>query len=192
MNKIRLFILLLILFLTVNAGATQYYVDNTCTYNGDGTTTDCAASAGATGAFHSLDDADGKAGGYAAGDIISLKKGQTYYETFTVPSSGSAGNPITINSYGTGNKPIITGEFKDPSWSTYDDGRAVTDVRGGTDKWRYDIPRRTVDLDELHYNSPAIYGGTDLSLTGGDRLGVPLRDSAHPTIGSREKYQKIF
>lgn len=196
MNKIKLFtFLLILLFLSANASATQYYVNNTCTFNGTGLTTDCAASDGADGAFHSLDDADGKAGGYAAGDIISLKRGQTYYETFTVPSSGSAGNPITINSYGTGNKPIITGEFKDPSWSTYDDGRAGTNVFvaniGAVDPvyvWRttasgdtFKMQENTTSADvledlEWYYSNPNIYVRDDSGTSAPtDAIRAPVR-----------------
>lgn len=43
------------------------------------------------------------------GDIVLLKRGDTWREQLTVPSSGSAGNVITFGAYGTGAAPIITG-----------------------------------------------------------------------------------
>ena len=69
-------------------------------------------------------------------------------------------------------------------------GGAVTDVRATTDKWRFDIPRNLTDV--LHYTSPAIYKGADLSITGGDRDGVPIRSTTTPTMGNKEVYPKIF
>ncbi|GAI10084.1 unnamed protein product, partial [marine sediment metagenome] len=46
---------------------------------------------------------------FSPGDSILFKKGETWRETLTVPSSGSADNVITFGAYGTGAKPIISG-----------------------------------------------------------------------------------
>jgi len=46
---------------------------------------------------------------FSAGDNIYFKRGETWRETLTVPSSGSDGNPITFGAYGSGDSPIITG-----------------------------------------------------------------------------------
>jgi hypothetical protein len=70
-------------------------------------------------------------------------------------------------------------------------GRTATDVRAGANLYRMDIPRNTY-YEDLNIDSPTIYGGADLSITGGDRAGIPLRNSAAPTIGSKEKYPKVF
>ncbi len=43
------------------------------------------------------------------GDQILFNKGCTWREQLIVPSSGSAGNPITFGSYGTGTNPVISG-----------------------------------------------------------------------------------
>jgi len=50
------------------------------------------------------------AGTLSAGDSMLLKKGETWREQLTVPSSGSAGSPITFGAYGGGDDPIIDGE----------------------------------------------------------------------------------
>jgi len=55
-------------------------------------------------------------GSFSAGDSILLEKGGTYGH-FTVPSSGSSGNPITIGSYGTGADPICKGSITASGWS---------------------------------------------------------------------------
>jgi parallel beta-helix repeat protein len=47
---------------------------------------------------------------FSAGDSILFRKGQTWAEQLTTPSSGSAGLPITFGAYGNGNDPIIDGE----------------------------------------------------------------------------------
>jgi len=46
---------------------------------------------------------------FSAGDSILFKRGETWREQLTVPSSGSAGLPITFGAYGTGVNPIISG-----------------------------------------------------------------------------------
>lgn len=51
-----------------------------------------------------------------AGDVISLKRGSVFKENLIVTKSGSLGSPITINSYGTGNKPIISGLSDITTW----------------------------------------------------------------------------
>jgi hypothetical protein len=46
---------------------------------------------------------------FSPGDQILFKRGCVWREQLTVPSSGSAGNPIIFGAYGTGNKPVISG-----------------------------------------------------------------------------------
>lgn len=81
---------------------TTYYIDTSSTGSGDGTTT---ATTGANAAWAAFSEITG----LSAGDSVLLNKGDTWTETLTIPTSGSSGSPITFNSYGTGNAPIITG-----------------------------------------------------------------------------------
>jgi hypothetical protein len=79
------------------AGATTYYVD-------------CAAGAGGDGSLATPWDAiaDVNGASFSAGDGVLLKRGCTWSgEMLTPPSSGSAGNVITISSYDSGAIPII-------------------------------------------------------------------------------------
>jgi len=46
---------------------------------------------------------------FAAGNKVLFKRGETWREQLTVPSSGSAGNPIVFGAYGTGDNPVISG-----------------------------------------------------------------------------------
>ena len=57
------------------------------------------------------------AASFSANDTISLKKGEVWRETLTVPSAGTSGNPITFGSYGTGDDPIIHGADAISSWT---------------------------------------------------------------------------
>jgi parallel beta-helix repeat protein len=42
------------------------------------------------------------------GDSVLLKRGETFYGSINVNSSGTAGSPIVIGAYGLGNRPVIT------------------------------------------------------------------------------------
>ena len=46
---------------------------------------------------------------FSPGDSILFKKGETWRETLTIPSSGSSASIITFSAYGTGAAPIISG-----------------------------------------------------------------------------------
>lgn len=94
----RLLVLALVLC-SVPAGAATYYVD-------------CTAAAGGDGSLATPWDAVADVNGatFAAGDFVLFKRGCTWRETLTVPSSGGAGNPITFGPYGSaGADPIISG-----------------------------------------------------------------------------------
>lgn len=95
-----------------------FYVDNTCSQSGNGASQQCATTAGGMGAFNSLATMMAKAGGYAPGNQILLKRGQTYREILVMPSSGSSGNPIRIGTYGEGARPIILGSDTKTNWQS--------------------------------------------------------------------------
>src|SRR5665647_1628345 len=52
------------------------------------------------------------------GDRILFNRGDTFYGTITIAKSGSAGSPIVIGAYGTGNNPIISGFTTLISWTS--------------------------------------------------------------------------
>jgi hypothetical protein len=52
------------------------------------------------------------------GDSVLFRKGQTWREQLTVPSSGSAGNPITFDAYGSGALPTLDETDVVTSWTT--------------------------------------------------------------------------
>jgi len=56
---------------------------------------------------------------FQPGDSILFKRGCTWWEQLTVPSSGAAGRPITFGAYGTGNDPVFNEStliVPGPSW----------------------------------------------------------------------------
>ena len=83
------------------SGAT-YYVD--CNANGDA---GAGTGTGAAVAWKTISKVNGSS--FSAGDSVLFNKGCTWREQLTVPSSGSAGSPITFGAYGTGVAPIIDG-----------------------------------------------------------------------------------
>src|ERR1035441_6700842 len=86
----RLSILLLIVQLSIGffalpvnqakASGTTYYVDNSCTNNGNGTAQICASSPGGVGPFNSIANAQSAVTGNQSGNSLLLKAGETFRE----------------------------------------------------------------------------------------------------------------
>lgn len=51
------------------------------------------------------------------GDAVLLKRGDVFYGSIVANSSGSAGSPIVIGAYGSGDKPVITSLVTLTDWS---------------------------------------------------------------------------
>jgi hypothetical protein len=102
-----LFIVFLLLPLV--AEARNFYVNNTCTYNGDGTTQDCATGEGHSGPFNSIGKAQKELNGDQSNNHLLLRRGQIFREQFTISGYGTENHPFDIGDYGTGNIPIISG-----------------------------------------------------------------------------------
>ncbi|MEI8343297.1 MAG: coagulation factor 5/8 type domain-containing protein, partial [Verrucomicrobiota bacterium] len=80
--------------------AADYYVDNT-----GGSDANAGTSAGA--AWQTL--AKVSATTFQPGDRILFKAGGSWTGRVELKGDGSAGSPIVVNQYGTGNKPLING-----------------------------------------------------------------------------------
>lgn len=85
----------------VSYGQTTYYLDAT-----SGSDTNTGTSSGQ--AWKSLSKISSAILG--PGDQVLFKSGERFDGHFTVNGSGSVSQPILISSYGSGNKPIISGE----------------------------------------------------------------------------------
>jgi hypothetical protein len=90
------------------AQSATYYVD--CAASGDS-----SAGTSPSTAWKTIDKVN--AASFSPGDSILFKRGCTWREQLTVPSSGAAGKPITFGTYGTGASPIISGSDIFPSWT---------------------------------------------------------------------------
>lgn len=87
----------------VSAAGVTYYVDaNSGSDNNNGTSQ--------TAPWQSLDKVNNTT--FQPGDTICFKAGSTWTGTLYPKGSGVSGSPITIDMYGTGNKPIINGNGK--------------------------------------------------------------------------------
>lgn len=92
-------ILTILLFISLGANATNYYVSNSGSDSNDGLTTATA--------WQTLSKVNSSS--FNAGDSILLRRGDIWNERLNIASSGSAGSPIMVSAYGTGVKPLITG-----------------------------------------------------------------------------------
>lgn len=54
-----------------------------------------------------------------AGDTVCFKRGDRFNGHFVIKGSGEMGNPIVIRAYGTGEKPLITGEVGEANGGDY-------------------------------------------------------------------------
>ncbi|MGA7909441.1 MAG: hypothetical protein WCA16_18685 [Candidatus Sulfotelmatobacter sp.] len=52
---------------------------------------------------------------FQPGDSVLFKRGDVWNESLVPPSSGTSGNPITLDAYGTGPAPNLTGYYAVPS-----------------------------------------------------------------------------
>jgi len=68
---------------------------------------------------------------FQPGDAILFRRGDVWNESLAVPSSGTAGNPITFDAYGTGAAPNLTGYYAVPT-------SAWMNVTGNT--WKAPLP----------------------------------------------------
>ncbi len=97
-----------LLLLPAAVQAATYYVDASAGNDGNNGTTIQTP-------WRSIAKVSGST--FYPGDSILFKSGNIWREQLTVPSSGSAGSPITFGSYGTGAKPVLSGANVVPSFS---------------------------------------------------------------------------
>ena len=91
---------------TTMASATTYYVSSSA-----GSDANSGTSSGA--AWQTVAKVNGQT--FLAGDSILFKRGDVWNESLAPASSGSSGNPITFDAYGTGAAPNLTGYYAVPA-----------------------------------------------------------------------------
>lgn len=88
------------------ASATTYYVSSSTGNDANGGTSSGAA-------WQTVAKVNGQT--FLPGDSILFKRGDVWNEGLAPASSGSSGNPITFDAYGTGAAPNLTGYYPVPS-----------------------------------------------------------------------------
>lgn len=125
-----LYILLLIIIPIGVIGQNTYYVSNA---GNDGYTSTQAQNP--TTPWKTISKLNGIT--FQPGDSICFKRGDIWKESLLITESGSSGSPITITTYGSGAKPIITGRDTVDGWSGVGNWTAM----GTENVWRIDQPR---------------------------------------------------
>ncbi|MCU1303044.1 MAG: glycoside hydrolase family protein [Candidatus Sulfotelmatobacter sp.] len=88
------------------ASATTYYVSSS-------TGNDSNAGTSTVAAWQTIGHVNGLT--FLPGDSILFRRGDVWNESLAPPSSGSSGNPITFDAYGTGAAPNLTGYYAVPA-----------------------------------------------------------------------------
>src|SRR5687767_3536040 len=97
------FLMLLIIAASFSASAKNYFVDPSSTGANLGTYND---------PWKSIQDIPWTINYFQPGDVVYFRRGQQYWGTLSINSSGSEGAPITFMPYGEGAAPI----FKYSPW----------------------------------------------------------------------------
>jgi hypothetical protein len=84
---------------------------------------------------------------FAPGDTIYLQRGGTWSEPLIVPSSGTSGNPISFDAYGTGPAPVLTAAAPSLTW-TYKSGNI----------WAAQLPAAPASATVLNMQFGSLWG----------------------------------
>jgi len=91
---------------SVSASATTYYVSSSTGNDGNNGTSSSTA-------WQTITHVNAQS--FNPGDSILFKRGDVWNQSLTPPSSGTSGNPITFDAYGSGPAPNFTGYYDVPS-----------------------------------------------------------------------------
>jgi hypothetical protein len=97
---------LLLVMCGVRGFATTYYVSSSAG-------SDANSGISASSSWQTIAHVNGQT--FQPGDSILFKRGDVWNESLTPGSSGSSGNPITFDAYGSGAAPNLTGYYAVPS-----------------------------------------------------------------------------
>jgi hypothetical protein len=142
-NRCLLLLVLSFLLFAVNGWGAIYYVDQA-----GGNDSNPGTSPG--NAWKTISKVNRSS--FSAGDSILFKRGETWQEFMTMPSSGSAGSPITVGAYGTGALPVFYGgiTIASGSWTAND---PVSGVWSYTTYTRYAVWQDSVPLKHASSSS---------------------------------------
>ena len=101
----RIFIIVLLVWSSL-ASATTYYVSSS-------TGSDSNSGTSSSTAWRTIAHVNGQS--FQPGDSVLFKRGDAWNESLAPASSGSSGNPITFDAYGSGAAPNLTGYYAVPA-----------------------------------------------------------------------------
>lgn len=129
---------LVLLFLTLSAlaKATTYYVSSTGNDSDDGTTESTP--------WKTIAKVNSSFNNFKAGDRILFKCGDEFHGTINITKSGISAFPITIGSYGSGGKPVITGFKTITAWTNTGGGIYSAPISG-------ESPPEMLTIDGIQY-----------------------------------------
>lgn len=117
--KTRVFLIAIFTFLVISASfATDYHISNE---KGDDSRSFSQAQNPET-PWKSIEKLNAVFSSLKPGDKVLFRKGETYFGTIIMSTSGTSSNPITIGAYGSGENPIITGLVDLTSWKSIGNG----------------------------------------------------------------------
>src|SRR4051812_39251014 len=116
--KVRTLLAVLAFSLGIKANATNYYFSSS---QGDDNRSSSQAQSSST-PWKSIDKLNSFFSYINPGDRILFKCGDIFYGAISTSRSGSSSSPITFSSYGSGNKPVISGLSTVTSWTSLGNG----------------------------------------------------------------------
>jgi hypothetical protein len=91
----------------------SHFVSATTYYVSSSTGSDANSGTSSSTAWQTIAHVNGQS--FNPGDSILFKRGDVWNESLAPPSSGSSGNPIAFDAYGTGAAPNLTGYYAVPT-----------------------------------------------------------------------------
>ncbi len=157
--------LIIVLFLSIQVKATNYYVSNSGKNNASGTSSATA--------WKTISTVNSKT--FSPGDSILFKCGDVWREELLIKNSGQPGAPIVYATYGTGPKPRIYGSNRAENWTAVD---------GYTNIWQsgtiLSAPRQRTGHSVSNHPSSIFFGETDGTITWGNMENIHLNSEDAP------------
>src|SRR4051812_2053920 len=116
--RVRTLFIILTLSAGISANAANYYFS---TSDGDDSRSSLLAQDPST-PWKSIDKLNSFFPNLQPGDQLLLKSGNTFNGAIVTTKAGTTSAPITISSYGSGAKPLITGLTTITSWTNLGNG----------------------------------------------------------------------
>jgi hypothetical protein len=108
-------LLTILLFLSLNARSTTYYVS----FNGGDDSRSAAQAQSSASPWKTIAKVNAMQSTFAPGDSILFKRGDTWVGEMLVPAkNGTSGSPIVYGAYGTGDNPKFSGGATIASWTS--------------------------------------------------------------------------